>query len=297
MAETRTTTRNWLLVEPLLASVLWGGVFTAAKVGMQEIPVLAFTTVRILLGAGLLLGVSGGFRWLRTEPPIRRPLLVAGLAQMAFQVLFMQGIHQTTVSISAILLACAPLLTAAWLAATRQERLAHSQWAGLGLGLGGVALVMGADGFDSGGTLTGNLLALGAALAWAWYGLTIGALTGAVGSVRAAGGTVGLAAIVLAPFGAREMSTVAWDQVSIGAWAGLIYGAVLGLALATGLWVRSVERWGTQASMNYGYVEPIAAVAIAAVLLHESLQPIQAVGAALALVGVYLAAARRAKAG
>ncbi len=41
--------------------------------------------------------------------------------------------------------------------------------------------------------------------------------------------------------------------------------------------------------MNYGYVEPVAAVAIAALMLGEALHPAQGIGALLALTGVYLA--------
>ena len=61
------------------------------------------------------------------------------------------------------------------------------------------------------------------------------------------------------------------------------------MGLATLLWVRSIQRWGTQATMNYGYVEPVAAIVIAAALLGEALHPAQGFGAVLALTGVYLA--------
>ncbi len=41
--------------------------------------------------------------------------------------------------------------------------------------------------------------------------------------------------------------------------------------------------------MIYVYLQPVSAVGIAAVLLGESLSPVQAVGASLTLVGVWLA--------
>ena len=80
-----------------------------------------------------------------------------------------------------------------------------------------------------------------------------------------------------------------WGAVSSGAWAGLAYSAILGLAVPTALWVRSVGRYGTQATMNYGYIEPVAAVVVAAIILHEMLGPIQVLGSLLALAGVFLA--------
>ena len=281
--------RGRILIEPLAAAVLWGGVFTAVKLALVDIPVLSLTAGRIVLAVLLLFAVSGGVGWLGQGRELWRPLISAGLAQTTFQVLVMQGLSRTTASISAILLASAPLITAGWLAATRRERLTARQWGGLVLGIGGVAVLMGPDGSDWAGSLGGNVVALGSAVAWAWYSLAIGPLARAVGPVRATAGTLAVAALVLAPFGAVEGSTVSWSGVSAVAWAGLLYGAVLGLALATILWVRSIQRWGTQATMNYGYVEPVAAVLIAALVLGETLRPVQGLGAAMALLGVYLA--------
>jgi drug/metabolite transporter (DMT)-like permease len=287
----RARPRVRILIEPLAAALLWGGVFAAAKLGMQEIPILSFITLRLLIATTLLLVFVGGSGWLGSLRTSWRALMTAGLAQTTFQVLLLQGINQTSAALSAILLASAPLLTAAWLGLTGKEQLLPRQWLGLGLGLAGVALLVGVDGLSGGGTLVGNVIAFGAGVAWAWYGLAIGPLARAVGPIRATCGTVGMAALVLLPFGIGEVVTFTWTQVSPTGWAGLLYGAVLGLVLATALWVRSVERWGTQATMNYSYIEPVAAVVIAAILLGELLRPIQGVGAILALLGVYLASA------
>jgi drug/metabolite transporter (DMT)-like permease len=290
-----TRPRTRILIEPLVAALLWGGVFAAAKLGMQEISVPSFLTLRLIIASALLVVVAGGLGWLGSLRTTWRALLAAGLAQTTFQVLLLQGINQTSAALSAILLASAPLITAAWLGVTGKERLGSRQWLGLGLGLAGVALLVGVDGLSGGGTLVGNLIAFGAGVAWAWYGLAIGPLARAVGPIRAACGTVGMATLVLLPFGIGEVIAFPWAQVSLVAWTGLLYGAVLGLVLATVLWVRSVERWGTQATMNYSYLEPVAAVVIAALVLGELLRPIQGVGAILALLGVYLASAPTAK--
>jgi drug/metabolite transporter (DMT)-like permease len=290
-ATSSTRPRFRILVEPLVAALLWGGVFAAAKLGMQEIPVPSFLVLRLVIATALLVVIAGGVGWLGSLRASWRVLIAAGLAQTTFQVLLLQGINQTSAALSAILLASAPLMTAAWLGVTGVERLVPRQWLGLGMGLAGVALLVGVDGLSGGGTLVGNLIAFGAGAAWAWYGLAIGPLARAVGPIRAACATVGMAALVLLPFGIGEVPSLSWSQVSITGWAGLLYGAVLGLVVATALWVRSVERWGTQATMNYSYLEPVAAVVIAAVLLGELLRPIQGVGAVLALLGVYLASA------
>lgn len=291
MQQIPTALGGRILVEPLLAALLWAGVFTAVKLGLQEIPAPTFMAGRLLLAASMLLVLAGGLRW-ALAGPVWRYLLSAGLAQAAFQLLLIEGIHRTSATISAILLATAPLLTAGWLTATRQERLTTRQWLGLLVGIVGVAMVVGGDGLDlRTTTVVGNLIALGAAAAWASYGLAIDPLVRRVGPVRATTGSVTIAALLLMPIGLPGAVSVDWAHLAPTSWAGLLYGAVLGLVLATALWVRSVERWGTQPTMNYGYVEPVAAVVIAALALGESLQPIQACGGLFALGGVYLASA------
>jgi drug/metabolite transporter (DMT)-like permease len=286
--------RGGVLVEPFVAALLWGGVFAAAKISLVDIPALSYILVRILIAAAALLIICFRFAPLRLSRSLWRPLLAAGLAQTLFQLLLFEALARTSASISAILLATAPLLTAGWLAASGRERLAARQWIGLLLGLVGVGLVVHTDQGDlTGATLLGNLLALGSAVAWASYGLTIGGLARQVGPIGATTVTLSMAALVIAPFGAAEALAFDWSSVSVPAWLGVLYGSLLGLVLATLLWVRSIGRYGTQPTMNYGYVEPVAAVVIAAVLLGEGLHLAQGLGAILALSGVALASSSR----
>ncbi|HZT07005.1 MAG TPA: EamA family transporter [Chloroflexota bacterium] len=287
--------RPRLLIEPLAATLLWGGVFTAAKIGLRDIPALSFITLRILIATAVLAVLVLHTRSLRLHRPAWRALILAGLAQTSFQYLLFQAINRTSASISAILLATAPLMTAGWLVAARRERLGSRQWLGLGLGIVGVALVVQTDqAAPASITLTGNLLALGSAVAWAWYGLAIGPLARATGSLSATAATLAIAGMLLLPLSIPELRSVAWDHVSVAAWAGTLYGSLLGLVLATILWVRSIHRWGTQPTMTYSYVEPVAAVVIAAIVLGEALHPIQGMGALLALAGVFLASSPKA---
>lgn len=164
-----------LHIAPLLAVILWGGVYPGAKLGLREVPVLDFTYLRILLAMVTLFVVSGWTPTWRLPRELWPLVLRAGLAQTVFQGLLIAGLRWTTAGNSAILLATAPLLTAGWLAATRQTALGRRQWLGLVVGLGGVGLVV--QGGSFGVTwvhLGGDLLALGAAAAWAWYSVVIG---------------------------------------------------------------------------------------------------------------------------
>src|SRR6476661_5900232 len=89
---------------PLLAVLLWGGVFPAAKIGLQEIPVASFLVLRIVLAVTVLLLGAGSLHGLRPSRRLLGPLLNAGLAQTATQALLVLGLSLTSAGTSAILL-------------------------------------------------------------------------------------------------------------------------------------------------------------------------------------------------
>ena len=285
---------GWVRLEPLAAVVLWGGIYPGARLGLAEIPPLAFTYLRVVLAACVLaLASTGG-----GSPPISRRLwgsiLQAGLAQAAFQLLLIAGLARTTAGTSAILLAAAPLLTAGWLALTGKEQLPGRYWIGLAVGLTGVALVVrgGASGLGREQVL-GNGIAFAAAGAWAAFSLAIAPLAGALGAVRATKWSMVVAGIVLTPFAVGGTVHLDWARISWPAWAGLVYGATAGMVVAMSLWGRSMHRLGPTETMVYVYLEPVSAVLIAAAVLGERLAPGQIAGAALTFAGVWVASIMR----
>ncbi len=162
-----------------------------------------------------------------------------------------------------------------------------------GPGIAGVALLVwrAAGGLDA-SRILGDLLALGAAAAWSWYGFAVRPVVAAAGTWQATGWAMGIAMLLFAPLGLSDTTRHTWAAVSWPAWAGLVYGGTAGMVLAMALWGRSLHRFGQRQTMVYVYLEPVSAVVIAAVLLGESLSAVQAAGALLTFAGVWLASDR-----
>ncbi|HLY22688.1 MAG TPA: DMT family transporter [bacterium] len=276
-------------VEPLLAVVLWGGIYPGARLALREISVVDFTFLRLVLATAVLAAICLPRR--RSVPPgLRQPILLAGIAQAAFQILLVGGLRWTTAGQSAILLAASPLLTAAWLALRGGEALDGRRWTGLAAGIAGVAfLVKGAAGALDAPRMLGDLLALGAAAAWSWYSFAVSPVVAAAGTWQATGWAMGIAMLLFAPLALSDVARHPWGAVSWPAWAGLVYGGTAGMVVAMALWGRSLHRFGQRQTMVYVYLEPVSAVVIAAIVLGESLSPLQAAGALLTLAGVWLA--------
>jgi drug/metabolite transporter (DMT)-like permease len=282
---------TWLHPAPLLAVLLWGGIYPGIKLGLRDIPVLSFAYLRLLLATGILCAIACRVSPGRHTTGVWKPLLYAGLAQLAFQGLLIAGLARTTAGNSAVLSATAPLLTAGWLAVSRRTHLAPHQWAGLLAGLAGVTLVVAGGGAAFSATqFSGDLLTLGAAGAWTWYGFAIGPLVGLLGTLRATGWAMGLAALLFTPIALAEVVRHPWHSVSWMAWVGLVYTATAGMVVAMALWGRAMQQFGPRHTMLYVYLEPVAALVIAAVALGELFNFVQVGGAFLTLLGVWCAA-------
>ena len=124
---------------------VWGSGFIATKIGLQYAPPFTFLTLRFLFGLACLLPV---LLIARPRFPGSRAewghVVVAGLLMHAVH---LSGSHYTqylgiSAGITALILSAQPIITALIAARWMGERLAARQWAGVAIGLAGVALIV-----------------------------------------------------------------------------------------------------------------------------------------------------------
>lgn len=124
---------------------VWGSGFIATKIGLQYAPPFTFLTLRFVFGLACLLPVL-----LIARPRFPRSgaelwhVIIAGLLMHAVH---LAGSHYTqylgmSAGITAVILCVQPLITALIAARWMGERLAPRQWAGVAIGLAGVALIV-----------------------------------------------------------------------------------------------------------------------------------------------------------
>jgi drug/metabolite transporter (DMT)-like permease len=124
---------------------VWGAGYVATKIGLQYAPPFTFLSLRFAFGLACLLPVVLLWkpRWPRTRTEWMH-LAVAGLLMHAVQ---LGGSHYAqylgmSAGVAALIIACQPLVTAIVASGWMNERLAPRQWAGVVIGLAGVALVV-----------------------------------------------------------------------------------------------------------------------------------------------------------
>jgi drug/metabolite transporter (DMT)-like permease len=154
----------------------------------------------------------------------------------------------------------------------------------------GIAFVFVNDlqfGGDSRATLTGGALVFGSALAYALYLVDAGAVIARLGSLRFIAWAMLVSCVFV--FGHFALTRdVALLRVPPSIYALSLAMAVFSTVLPTWLIAEAIHRLGASTSSLIGSLGPVFTIGLGALILGETVQGIQLVGAALVLVGVML---------
>jgi drug/metabolite transporter (DMT)-like permease len=266
-------------------ALMWSSAFTSARVIVQYAPPLGSLSLRFLLsgliGVGIALALGQSFRLSRAQ---WKATILFGLCQNALYLgLNFVAMQTIEASLASIIASTMPLMVAlaGWL--IFKDRLPKAGVMGLLLGVLGVVIIMGAR-------LEGQVDRTGLALCF------IGAiaLTVATLSVRGAssGGNVmmivGLqmlvgSAILAVPAAMFEEMTVqlTWQLVVAFFYTTLVPGLT-----ATWVWFWLVNRIGAVKASTFHFLNPFFGVAVAAMLLGESLGLLDVVGVVAIALGI-----------
>ena len=226
----------------------------------------------------------------------RPGLLVAGLFALEF-FLIGEGLRYTSASHMTVLLYTAPIFAALGLHLLMpSERLSRAQWFGIGLAFTGVAIAFlfrpnhTQQNIDAADLLYGDLLSLGAGIAWA-------ATTVAVRCSRLA--QVSAAQTLLYQLaGAFFLLTTAaflLEQTAIQftalAWGSLIFQSLIVCFASYLAWFWLLKHYSASELGVFSFLTPIFGVALGVGLLEEQLEISFIIGAAFVIAGIILVSA------
>ena len=163
------------------------------------------------------------------------------------------------------------------------------------LALAGMAAVL-FDGNSVEFSLKGDLLAIGAALCWAFYSLFMGQMTEEYGAFFATRKVFFYGLVTIIPFiigNWPELSLLGRPEV----WGNLLFLSVLASLACFIAWNKVMSRLGNVTSTNYVYLNPFFTLVAAVLLLGESLTLQSAIGCIAIVTGVALSARSPSKAG
>jgi drug/metabolite transporter (DMT)-like permease len=269
---------------------VWGSGYVATRVGLQYAPPFTFLTLRFCFGLLCLAPVVALWppRWPQTRRELRH-VIVAGLLMHAVQLGASHYAQYLGMSagVTALVISSQPLLTAIIASRWLHARLAPGQWAGVFIGLAGVALVVWHK-IDirevTAASLAATLIALGGVTAATLYQRTFAPHA----DLKAAAVVqFGATAAVLAPLAAAvEGFPVRWSWQLAAAIAFLVIFASILAVSALHVLMRHGEATRVTSMM---YLPPIFAVLLELALFHVVPSALTLAGIAVTCTGVAMA--------
>jgi drug/metabolite transporter (DMT)-like permease len=267
---------------------LWGASFMFIKVALRDLEPFTLVGIRMALGALTLapivlvaIGARPAARELRAYA---LPLVFTGLVNSAIPILSLSW-AQTRIDsgLAAIIQASAPLFTALlafWF--VRSERVSGARLAGLLVGFGGVAMLVGVQ---PGGDVLAGLAVVFSAFCYAVAALYIAHRLSHVSPLVTSLGALAAAAIATLPVGLAQLPSSVPDWKVI---ASVLTLGIAGTGLAYILYYELLAGAGASRSILITYLVPAFALLYGSLLLDEPLTATALAGLALVLAGVGL---------
>jgi drug/metabolite transporter (DMT)-like permease len=272
---------------PAVFVLIWSTGFIVARYGMPHSPPMKFLALRYLLSIVCFSAWSVGAH--AAMPANREQFKHLAVTGVLMQAGYLGGVWAAVklgmgAGLVALLVGLQPVLTAMWVS-SQGGSVSARQWAGLGLGLGGLALIvwqkLGVGEIDS----LNFMLALGALLS-----ITAGTLYQkrfvAPCDVRTAS-LVQLAAALLVtlPLALLEPQDMHWNGQLIGAMAWSVLALTLG---GSSLLYLLIQRGAAMAVTSLLYLVPPCTALMAWLLFGEAITLSIIAGLGLAALGVSL---------
>jgi drug/metabolite transporter (DMT)-like permease len=274
--------RAWFLF--LVVSVLWGIPYFLIKIAIEDLSPLLVVFGRVAIAALVLLPIAAARGSLARLRGRMGPVVVLAFVHILGPFLLITyGETHISSSLTGLLIAVEPVAIALLMA--RTERLTPIRVAGLVLGFGGVALLVGLDLSGDRLGLLGAGMVLVAAISYAVATMLVQRRLADVPTESLVGATTGITALALLPFTLFALPT---EPVRMEAWASL---AVLGLfctALALLAFYQLIGQVGSTRAGLVTYVNPVVAVLLGVVLLNEHFGVSTLAGFALVAAGCWL---------
>ena len=295
-------------VAMVLPFALWGTAMAAMKPLLDEATPLLVASLRLLPAALVLLVAVLLLR--RPWQVDRRDWLWLGLFALVdgavFQVLLARGLSQTGAGLGSVLIDSQPLLVALLARALFGEAINPIGWLGLLLGLLGIVCLglpsgllqqwwlQGPPVLDQHALSHGELWMLGAAAAMAAGTVLCRYASRHSDPVAVTGWHMLLGSLPLLLLAAASNPEQLLPHWSLQQWGLMAYASLLGSALAYGLFFWFASSGDLTGFSALTFLTPVFALLTGVLLLHERLQPLQWLGAAVALISVVLINRRQA---
>jgi drug/metabolite transporter (DMT)-like permease len=278
----------------VLSAALIGVSFGSIFVRLAVAPALAIALWRMTLATAVVLPaalVSGQFKPRASGVHVALAASAGGLLALHFGS-WMTSLMFTSVANSVLLVNTAPIFVALLATMTGRDRVGARTWAAVVLATAGAGVITW-GGLADRASLLGNLLAIGGAMAMAGYLMLAREAQRALAYLPYVAVAYGTAALVL--WAAVLITGTEWHSFSPATWAVLVAMAVVSQLLGHGGYNWSLRHLQAAFVSIALTGEPVLASLLAWGFLGEPIGLRTAVGGALVLAGILIAAGAAAR--
>jgi drug/metabolite transporter (DMT)-like permease len=287
------TERRGALIAIILCILFWGFSFVSIKVTVEVFPPMTLGALRFAIALVFLffikLKLAGPERLRRRDLPF---LIGAGLSGVTLYFFFENtGVSLVTASEASIIVAAIPIISmlaegAAAKIRGHGLRITARRWAGTAASVLGVWITAGVS-FSVSGSAAGYVYMLGAALSWVAYCFCTKPLFENHSRIFIVFWQSFFGFLGFIPFALMESSR--WLRPDLSILGHLLFLAICCSALGYWFYARSLEILGIGISTIFVNLIPVITAIAGFFVLGEHLMPLQWLGAALVISGVYLA--------
>jgi drug/metabolite transporter (DMT)-like permease len=271
--------------------IIWGTTYLAIRVGVEHIPPMIFAGVRWIIAGSIFITL---LKLLGKSFPDRKDIIhigIMGIAMLGFgNGLVVVGEQYISSGLVALLITTVPFWVVGMETLTSKgPKINLKILSGLFIGIIGISLIFGSDWEDlfNAKYLLGVLSIFGAVVAWSfgtvyskYRKVKAHPLVSAAIQMLIAGSIQ----LILGTF-LGEFQEISFNSSGIFA---LIYLIIFGSIFGYGSYIYAIEHLPLSLVSTYAYINPVIAVFLGWLVLHEKLNLMIGIGAVIIILGVIL---------
>ena len=287
-------TTSWILL--ILANVLWACSYVAAKYVLRDISANMMNALRMMIAAMVLLPLLIARRkdlnLTRRDLPQLALLAVIGI--VLAKTFEFWGLAFSSASDVALLITSESIFTAVLSWILLRERFKLLTVFALLIGMFGVYLIVERSLVPNippgGGALRvlGDVLVIVGLVCEAFYTVRGKSLLVKHPPLLITSAAIVGSALVWIPIAGGEVLYSGWHPLSVTAWLGLGWLAIMSTVVAYLAWFKGLEKIEGSAAASTLFVQPLLGTILAIALLNDQILPTTIIGGILIIVSVYL---------
>lgn len=287
----------------VVATLVWGATYVLVRSIHGEVPPIALNFWRWVLAVALLLPFSAAAVW-RQRQAVRRHfrllVMLSATGVVYYQCAAYLGLQTTTAINAGLILATTPVVIPLISFALDREVVSLRQAAGIALStVGVVSIIVRGDPATLGEfqATPGDLWMVSSVFGWALYSVLLKRLGGGLAPVPLMTVLGLLGIVIMLPFHSWEYAEAGGFELTGQAAFALAYLAIGSAIVCYLCWNHAVAQIGANRAGLFVHLIPVFTVALALLVLGESLRGFHVVGALLIALGIYLTVSKPGAAG